>query len=47
MLKPWLPVSHQKQTNPFFDIVPQRVVRLEFELAWDESDNAYAVIAKT
>jgi uncharacterized protein YvpB len=30
--------------DPFFDVSPQTVSRLEFELAWDEMDNACAVI---
>lgn len=30
--------------DPFFDHAPQRVGRLEFMLAWDEFDHAYAVI---
>jgi ABC-type bacteriocin/lantibiotic exporter with double-glycine peptidase domain len=30
--------------DPFFDTAPQTVSRLEFELAWDEMDNVYAVI---
>lgn len=30
--------------DPFFDVAPQIVSRLEFELAWDEMDNTYAVI---
>jgi len=30
--------------DPFFDAAPQSVSRLEFELAWDEMDNVYAVI---
>ena len=30
--------------DPFFDAVPQTVSRLEFELAWDEMDNTYAII---
>jgi ABC-type bacteriocin/lantibiotic exporter with double-glycine peptidase domain len=30
--------------DPFFDIAPQRVSRLEFELAWDDMDNTYAII---
>ncbi len=30
--------------DPFFDAAPQYTSRLEFELAWDEFDNAYAVL---
>jgi ABC-type bacteriocin/lantibiotic exporter with double-glycine peptidase domain len=30
--------------DPFFDKAPQTVSRLEFELAWDEMDNLYAII---
>ncbi len=30
--------------DPFFDIAPQVVARLEFALAWDEMDNIYAVL---
>ncbi len=30
--------------DPFSDIAPQSVSRLEFELAWGEMDNTYAVI---
>lgn len=30
--------------DPFFAEAPQSVSHLEFELAWDEFDNAYAVI---
>jgi len=30
--------------DPFFDVAPQIVSRLEFELAWDEMDNVYAVM---
>ena len=29
--------------DPFFDAAPQTVSRLEFELAWDEMDNTYAI----
>jgi uncharacterized protein YvpB len=32
--------------DPFFDMAPQTVSRLEFELAWDEMDNTYAVITR-
>jgi len=32
--------------DPFFDAVPQVVSLLEFQLAWDEMDKAYAVIAR-
>ena len=31
--------------DPFFDASPQSILRLEFELAWDEFDNAYAVLS--
>lgn len=30
--------------DPFFNAAPQSLPRLEFELAWDEFDNAYAVL---
>ena len=30
--------------DPFFDVAPQAVSRLEFELAWDEMDCTYAAI---
>ena len=30
--------------DPFFEMAPQSVARLEFELAWDEMDNAYAAL---
>jgi len=30
--------------DPFFAEAPQSVSRLEFELAWDETDNTYAII---
>jgi ABC-type bacteriocin/lantibiotic exporter with double-glycine peptidase domain len=30
--------------DPFFGAAPQTVSRLEFELAWDEMDNTYAVV---
>jgi len=32
--------------DPFFEVAPQIVSRLEFELAWDEMDNSYAVITR-
>ena len=32
--------------DPFFDTAPQTISRLEFELAWDEMDNTYAVITR-
>ncbi len=32
--------------DPFFDVAPQIVSLLEFQLAWDEMDNTYAVIAR-
>ena len=32
--------------NLFFERFPQIVSRLEFELAWDEMDNAYAAITQ-
>lgn len=32
--------------DPFFDEAPQPVTHLEFLLAWDEFENAYAVISK-
>lgn len=32
--------------DPFFEQSPQVISRLEFELAWDEMDNLYAVITK-
>jgi hypothetical protein len=53
MPAPWLPVFHQKQRrqegqvyldDPYFDASPQSVSQLEFELAWDEMDNTYAII---
>lgn len=31
--------------DPFFDASPQSILRLEFELAWDEFDNAYAMLS--
>ena len=30
--------------DPFFETAPQHVSRAEFELAWDEFDNAYVVL---
>jgi uncharacterized protein YvpB len=30
--------------DPFFETAPQSVSRLEFQLAWDEMDNLYAVL---
>lgn len=38
--------EHVYLNDPFFDIAPQVVSRLEFELAWDEMDNTYAVITQ-
>ncbi len=32
--------------DPYFDASPQRVSRLEFELAWDEMDNTYATLTE-
>ncbi len=32
--------------DPCFDASPQRVSRLEFELAWDEMDNTCAIITE-
>jgi ABC-type bacteriocin/lantibiotic exporter with double-glycine peptidase domain len=31
--------------DPFFNPAPQAVSRLEFQLAWDEMDNTYAILA--
>jgi len=31
--------------DPYFDSAPQSVPCLEFEMAWDEFDNAYAVLS--
>jgi uncharacterized protein YvpB len=36
--------QHVYLNDPFFDTAPQRVSRLEFELAWDDMDNTYAII---
>ena len=33
--------------DPFFDVAPQVVSRLEFDLAWDEMGNTYAVITRS
>lgn len=30
--------------DPFFEAAPQSISHLEFELAWEEFDNAYAVL---
>lgn len=38
--------EHVYLNDPFFDIAPQVVSRLEFELAWDEMDNTCAVITR-
>lgn len=32
--------------DPYFNIAPQQVSRLEFALAWDEMDNTYAKIKR-
>ena len=36
--------QHVYLNDPFFDTAPQRASILEFELAWDDMDNTYAVI---
>ena len=44
---PWLRISHQIYLDdPCFDKSPQHVSPLEFELAWDEMDNTYAIITE-
>lgn len=40
-----LDAEHVYINDPFFDTAPQSTSRLEFELAWDEFDNAYAVLS--
>jgi len=36
--------SHVYVADPWFDIVPQVVSVLKFQLAWDEMDQTYAVL---